>query len=587
MTNVERDAGWNGARAAGILRGMLALRNTLRRTLAAPALLPLSLVAAGLAWLGRRLAQEALGGGEGFTDEVRTGALLLAGALVLSLSEPLELAREARGGLLLLRAAKGGGFALPQRWAGLLLAMLPTVVLAALLVLTMGLGATLWAVRSETLRLQAELVRQSREQERRAVDLAMQLGEVGETLTALQQSRERSREALGSLDQRWTELADRHEALHAQLADFGNEVHSLSQELAGLAGAHEDTARLVAATQESVQGLTIKAEELHGALNEERQELGGLQMAMAETRTATARSEEGLRRVEEKASALVDDARGDMHGRLDEMRRALESEYASLAVGLTPVDREAMVQSMLLPTVRVTCSQEVGSGTVVSSVPDAEGTFHSYVLSALHVVTAARDGAGVEVTVFDQEGNEVREIHAKLVSLRENVDLALLELDDDDAFPWCARIASPESMEQAEIFTPVYAVGCPLGYSPLPTMGELSSKAKFLGGERYWMINAPTIFGNSGGGIFLSRSRELIGVLSRVSAYNNFINIAVPHMGIVVPATDLYPWLQEEAFDFIVDPRASFQQCQERRQILRASRVEPPKDASSVRAVLR
>jgi hypothetical protein len=111
---------------------MHALRTTLRRTLAAPALLPLTLVAAGLSWLGRRLAQEALGGGEGFTDEVRTGALLLAGALVLSLSEPLELAREARGGLLLLRAAKGGGFALPQRWAGLLLAMLPTVALAAL-----------------------------------------------------------------------------------------------------------------------------------------------------------------------------------------------------------------------------------------------------------------------------------------------------------------------------------------------------------------------------------------------------------------------------------------------------------------------
>lgn len=111
---------------------MLALLATLRRTLAAPALLPLSLVAAGLAWLGRRLAQEALGGGEGFVDEVRTGALLLAGALVLSLSEPLQLVHEARGGLLLLRVAKGGGYALPQRWAGLALAMLPSVLLAAL-----------------------------------------------------------------------------------------------------------------------------------------------------------------------------------------------------------------------------------------------------------------------------------------------------------------------------------------------------------------------------------------------------------------------------------------------------------------------
>lgn len=114
------------------MRSMQPLLSTLRRTLGTPALIPLSLVAAGLAWLSQRLAREALGGGEGFVDEVRTGSLLLAGALVLSMSEALAVRREARDGLLALRAARGGGFALPQRWAGLLLAMLPTVVLAAL-----------------------------------------------------------------------------------------------------------------------------------------------------------------------------------------------------------------------------------------------------------------------------------------------------------------------------------------------------------------------------------------------------------------------------------------------------------------------
>jgi hypothetical protein len=108
------------------------LLSTLRRTLGSPALLPLSLAAAGLAWLGRRLAESALGGGEGFVDEVRSGALLVAGVLVLSLAEPLAVAREARSGLLLLRAARGGGFALTQRWLGLVLAMLPTVALSAL-----------------------------------------------------------------------------------------------------------------------------------------------------------------------------------------------------------------------------------------------------------------------------------------------------------------------------------------------------------------------------------------------------------------------------------------------------------------------
>jgi hypothetical protein len=111
---------------------MQPLWSTLRRTLGTPAIVPLSLIAAGLAWLGQRLAREALGGGEGFVDEVRAGSLLLAGALVLSMSDALAVRREARDGLLALRAARGGGFGLPQRGAGLLLAMLPTVALAAL-----------------------------------------------------------------------------------------------------------------------------------------------------------------------------------------------------------------------------------------------------------------------------------------------------------------------------------------------------------------------------------------------------------------------------------------------------------------------
>jgi hypothetical protein len=102
---------------------------TLRRTLLVPAILPLTLVAMAVSWLGSRLAAEALGADEGFLEEVRAGSLLFGGALVLSLAEPLEVLRDARGGLLLLRAARGGGFALGRRWLGLLLAVLPTVLL--------------------------------------------------------------------------------------------------------------------------------------------------------------------------------------------------------------------------------------------------------------------------------------------------------------------------------------------------------------------------------------------------------------------------------------------------------------------------
>jgi hypothetical protein len=89
-------------------------------------------VAAAGAWLGQELAAAGLGAGMGFLDEVLAGSLLFAGALALSLAEPLEVGRDARAGLLTLRVARGGSYGLGRRWLGLLLATLPAVALAAL-----------------------------------------------------------------------------------------------------------------------------------------------------------------------------------------------------------------------------------------------------------------------------------------------------------------------------------------------------------------------------------------------------------------------------------------------------------------------
>jgi hypothetical protein len=97
----------------------------------APALIPVMFVTTLAAWLARQLSASLLGGPEAYLAEVAAGSQLLAGVAVLSLAEPLEVAREARSGLLTLRAARGGGFALVLRWLALTVATLPSVVLAA------------------------------------------------------------------------------------------------------------------------------------------------------------------------------------------------------------------------------------------------------------------------------------------------------------------------------------------------------------------------------------------------------------------------------------------------------------------------
>ncbi len=110
---------------------MYVIRSMLRRTLMSPAVVPVAFAAAALTFLGVMLARSVLGGQEGFVDEVRRGSLLFAAALALSLAEPLEVGRDARGGLLMLRLVRGGRPLLVLRALGLSLATWPIVLVAS------------------------------------------------------------------------------------------------------------------------------------------------------------------------------------------------------------------------------------------------------------------------------------------------------------------------------------------------------------------------------------------------------------------------------------------------------------------------
>lgn len=126
---------------------MNVLLSTVRRTLVPAVLWPTLLVTLGATWVATELVSANLGPTEEFLAEIRHGCMLFGGLLVLSLAEPLQVAREARDGLLLLRAARGKGFGLPMRWAGLFLATLPAVLAAG--VVARGLPAAPLALALE------------------------------------------------------------------------------------------------------------------------------------------------------------------------------------------------------------------------------------------------------------------------------------------------------------------------------------------------------------------------------------------------------------------------------------------------------
>ena len=215
-----------------------------------------------------------------------------------------------------------------------------------------------------------------------------------------------------------------------------------------------------------------------------------------------------------------------------------------------------MQQDILGPSVQVNVQGSVGGGTLLFSRET-----HSYVITAHHVIqkilagdTDAETRAPVEVTLYDGRGTATDTVEGDLVAWDERKDLALLRLRAVHEYPNVARLAPRELLRSIRVFTPIVAVGCPLGHDPLPTLGEVATLNKEVNGEKFWMMNAPTIFGNSGGGVFHRETRELVGVSVMVCTYDGAVTTPVPHLGIMVSLETVYDWLDSLNYHFIYDP---------------------------------
>ena len=80
-------------------------------------------------------------------------------------------------------------------------------------------------------------------------------------------------------------------------------------------------------------------------------------------------------------------------------------------------------------------------------------------------------------------------------------------------------------------------MGCSLGLAPRPSSGLISA----FSGSRY-EISAPILPGNSGGGVFLKATRELIGIVVWVRVYHGQL---VTTAAGVVPLQEIYSFLEE------------------------------------------
>ncbi len=262
----------------------------------------------------------------------------------------------------------------------------------------------------------------------------------------------------------------------------------------------------------------------------------------------------------ERTKALVDAYISEFRAKEQNAAMKMSETQGQIATLASTIyeDKQELTQKMLLPTVQLNGDDTVGSGTIVFSGPNKRNRnkIETYVLTSYHVVrniladTPRAKKTGFDVTVYLPGENLI--VKGRMVASEAKIDAALVQLETERQLPNVANVLPRNETDQVKVWDPVCAVGCPLGNDPVPSKGEVSSLSNMLNGANYWMVNAPTYFGNSGGGIYRSDTRQLIGVFSKIYTHGKGQPVVVPHMGLCTPMDLVYDWLSEAKMDHLL-----------------------------------
>jgi len=250
-------------------------------------------------------------------------------------------------------------------------------------------------------------------------------------------------------------------------------------------------------------------------------------------------------------------------------------------------DYDLRHRKIALPCVRVRAKMASGSGTVIYSTDGS-----TYILTNHHVISKSikleKRWSGllrserkvdifeiVEVHLFDYrwESRAVggTTIQADIVAYDRDEDLALLKLRNQQAFDNRVAELYPRGKEnELRVGMKVIAIGAGLGEPPIQTEGLLSQFGQEIDRREFWLNSAPTIFGNSGGALFLKETLQLLGVPARIAvAMMGFSIDPITHLSYSIPVTRIYNFLEEQYCRFIYDENFTEKGEEELRETLR------------------
>jgi S1-C subfamily serine protease len=247
-------------------------------------------------------------------------------------------------------------------------------------------------------------------------------------------------------------------------------------------------------------------------------------------------------------------------------------------------------EQLLYPVVRVFAGKSAGSGTVLYSEedPDNEGDHLTFILTNHHVISdlittkkefdsvlkrqvdkESLEHAHVEVFSYINmsEVDSTNRYRAEVVAYDESHDLAILRVLSPRKFDYVADLIDRDKIDDLRLFMDIAASGCSMAHEPFVSFGQLTFLNEIIDQRRYYMVNAGTYFGNSGGALFLKDTGEFIGVPSRLTGIQLGFGIdMVTFMGFGASADRIYEFFDEQELRFIYDPEDTYAAALERRE---------------------
>lgn len=246
-------------------------------------------------------------------------------------------------------------------------------------------------------------------------------------------------------------------------------------------------------------------------------------------------------------------------------------------------------ERILYPVVRVRTEKAGGSGTIVYSKPnpDTPNEYQSFVITCAHVIDAAittkKEWDGllkkqiekefleqVSVEIFDyvylSKVNSSNSYKADIVAYDKSHDLAILKLDSPKKVEYTANVIPKDKIKDIKLFIPTWTSGCSLGHEPFANPGYVTYLSEIIDNKLYWMSNGHSIFGNSGGAVFLADTGEQIGLSARVVTLQMGFGVDVTSwMSFFIAPQRIYEFFDEQELKFLYDSTDTYAKAMIRR----------------------